>query len=61
MALAKDRYTEALDLLVQLVLGKWDARFCQVEVPTLMEINRISHYLTYYGLHYQIMVFVFFG
>jgi hypothetical protein len=56
VALAKERYTEALDLLTQLVLGKWDARFCQVEVPTLMEMNRISHYLTYYGLHYQIMV-----
>jgi len=30
-------------------LGKWDARLAQVEVPTLMELNRLAYFVTWHG------------
>lgn len=45
LALAKRKtkqdYLRALDLLTQVVQGKWDIRFSQVEVIALMDLHRI--------------------
>jgi len=50
LAIAKKNYAEALDLFTKVLLGKWDARFAQVEVVALMELNRLAHYLSFHGL-----------
>src|SRR5208283_2955842 len=34
-------YTRAMDLLVQVVMRPWDARFPEIEVIALEEVNRI--------------------
>ena len=34
-------YARALDLLVQVVMGRWDARFPEIEVITLEEVNHL--------------------
>jgi len=46
---AKKYYTEAIVLFLKVLLGKWDARLAQVEVPTLMELNRLANFVTWHG------------
>jgi len=42
-------FSEATDLLKNVVLGKWDVRFDQIEVTTLTDMSRLFNYLNYYG------------
>lgn len=39
-----EKFQEALSLLNKLLMGNWQARFAQIEVTTLMDINRVMHY-----------------
>eukprot|EP01121_Diplochlamys_sp_Union-15-3_P001796 TRINITY_DN11562_c0_g1_i3.p1 TRINITY_DN11562_c0_g1~~TRINITY_DN11562_c0_g1_i3.p1 ORF type:complete len:215 (+),score=22.48 TRINITY_DN11562_c0_g1_i3:36-647(+) len=39
--LAKEKYEEAIQLLLSIVHGTWDTRFSQIEVIAVMEMNRI--------------------
>jgi hypothetical protein len=39
-----DKFQEALALLNKILLGNWHARFAQIEITTLMDINRVMHY-----------------
>jgi len=55
LALAKKNYAEALDLFTKVLLGKWDARFAQIEVVALMELNRLAHFLSFHGLSYALL------
>jgi len=37
------KYTKCLELLWKVVIGKWDSRFDEIELTTLMEMNRIMN------------------
>eukprot|EP01125_Pyxidicula_operculata_P008985 TRINITY_DN296_c0_g4_i1.p1 TRINITY_DN296_c0_g4~~TRINITY_DN296_c0_g4_i1.p1 ORF type:complete len:763 (-),score=218.98 TRINITY_DN296_c0_g4_i1:63-2225(-) len=52
---AKDRYNEAIGLLMKVLLGKWDSRFAQVEVTALMEFNRLANYIRFFDLEHAIL------
>jgi len=55
LAIAKKNYAEALGLFTKVLLGKWDARFAQVEIVALMELNRLAHYLNFHGLDHELL------
>jgi len=38
---ARQLYTEALNLFVKVVMGKWDCRFDQVQLTTVTDLNRV--------------------
>lgn len=56
--LAKKGFEDAFRLLVDVVMGKakWDARFSQVEVTALMELNRCAAYVKYFDFEQAILV-----
>jgi Ca-activated chloride channel homolog len=37
----RQNYTRAIDLLMRIILGRWDARFPEIEVVALEEVNHI--------------------
>jgi len=41
IAKAQADYQRALDLLTMVIMGQWDNRFPEIQVPVLMEANRI--------------------
>jgi len=52
---AVKHYTEAIQLFNKILNGKWDARFAQIEIPALMEMNRMANYINFYGLQHQLL------
>jgi len=55
LEISKKHYTEAISLFQKILLGKWDARFAQVEVSSVMEMNRMANYITFHGLYHQLL------
>jgi tetratricopeptide (TPR) repeat protein len=49
---AIERYTEAIQLLTKVILGKWDARFHQIQITALADLNRLVNFTKFYGLNH---------
>ena len=43
-------YARAVDLLTEVVARRWDPRYAEIELPVLMELNRILAETRIYGL-----------
>ncbi|MGA2257932.1 MAG: hypothetical protein ABSG53_24980, partial [Thermoguttaceae bacterium] len=43
-------YARAVDLLTEVVVRRWDSRFAEIELPVLMELNRILVKARNYGV-----------
>jgi len=41
---------KAIDLYHHVIFTKWDIRFAQIEIPTLMDLNRVMSLMDYFGL-----------
>jgi len=52
---ARKYFAEAIQLLNDVILGKWDARFAQVEAIALMDLNRLVNYSYFWGVHYHLL------
>jgi len=42
-------FKEAIEIFKDIIFGKWDVRFDQIEVTTLMDLSRLFNYLNAYG------------
>jgi len=47
--LAQKHFVEALGLIDQVIMGKWDVRFSQIEATAITELNRVTNYVRFYG------------
>jgi len=54
-AVAKKNYKEAIKLLKDVVLRKWDARFVQVEIVAIMEMCRLAKFVTFHGYSHELL------
>ena len=50
VAAVRGDYTRAVDLLTEVVLRRWGPRFAQIELPALMDLNRILVRARSYGV-----------
>jgi len=55
IAHAEALYRESISLYNEVLAGKWDQRFAQVEVTTLMEVNRLVNFVIFYGLGHKVL------
>jgi len=51
---AKTLIIEAIELCNKIILRNWDIRFSQIEVITLMDLNRIVSLANFYGFQHEI-------
>jgi leucyl aminopeptidase (aminopeptidase T) len=47
---------EAMELYRQVIIKKWDVRWCQVELTALSEMSRLGHFVQWMGLDQSSMV-----
>jgi len=52
--IAKDQIIEAIEALNKIILGHWDVRFSQIEVTTVMDLNRIINIADFYGFQHEV-------
>eukprot|EP01126_Amoeba_proteus_P024524 TRINITY_DN24697_c0_g1_i1.p1 TRINITY_DN24697_c0_g1~~TRINITY_DN24697_c0_g1_i1.p1 ORF type:complete len:756 (-),score=204.11 TRINITY_DN24697_c0_g1_i1:45-2312(-) len=50
--IALEGYSKALQLLNEIIIGKWDVRFAQVEATAIMDLNRLVQYIYFYDYHH---------